>query len=1286
MYGDSALECQEMDIFGPFDLGHDWLVHLQALIHKSMEFELNCFAFSVTLRLQIWDIMAVILLIRRFTPLCHSILVEKHSEHVGTPQLHGLNLSLYLEELQTDPLSQLPLRKQCYHEIHESNVCIQGCSNVYTLGSIRNHNVVVVVLPAGQTGTASAAAVASEMHSTFRSIDYALLIGVAGGAPGHNRDIRLGDVVVSMPSAGTSGVVAYDSVKDYSDGKRELINGLNIPPIALLSAANVLRQTHRTLDYLAHITQIVENDPRFRSPVIRSAVRLPPMANTRLDVDAVLERLFVCRPEVDRRNLIDIKGKRAPGTCEWVIKDPKYLNWVAETTSEVLVVTGSAGQGKTMLSIHLTEVLEGVTMKNNGVLLYFFCSSKDANHNTETAILKGLLYQLLQRYPHLFKLVRQHFTTPKLQDQTISDITLLWKIFDHLLRNGGLGPVYCVVDGLDECDIVSTSQLLAEIRHLREVPVPRLSLLLLCRTGPCWIESMLGLFPRMDLDSVQTASARDDMEKYIAYQIAQIQMNAKLSKSTLERVRIVLQNGAPGARLWVQLVAQTLQGKTEAEVNDYIRDVPKGIDGIYRRTVSLIPNEQHVAPIIHWVSLSRRAVTISELIAATGVVASERQSAQEIIKSRIKSCRPMISIDSNDTVSLVHQSAKDYLRKHDPHSTRTGGFFATEDKHMNLARACLDSIHRELGISNVVKNPQKDTLLRYAIAYLPDHLKLWSDSVDHVLDLSGSFFQDKSPLRTRWWKAYWKHARYGEAPMSFTLLHFAAYFDLTGLARQLLKAKTALPFKNPTRRVDSYGRTPLFWAASRSNQPIMDLLLRNGAEVNARDHNKMTALHLAAQERHTGAIPFLLRNGANLALKDRRGNTPLTMAIKIGSREVIRLLLTQNSMPQSQFRKCLPGLPSDWLFKNKRAPEDELVKLQYWFLFGDWGKLFQRYLPLAGGLSALLRSQLLSKITEKVVYNTLRRYEATDGEMVLDLLTNGDCSKLMEEAVDLAEDLLNAHGPRRMERLWGTMFGPGFRVQEENKSLIDMVVQSCSLGVATACRMKKRDVVDTVTNIAAQGFYYGYQNGYLEIVQTICHRFMSELTASLMTQDTSQSTNLISVGVNLYVAIQDVGDKGFEKEISIIWVGTVREMFRGNLKERAIQSFAAGCLDELCYRVQRHEIRRIKRHIATISTLAELGGQEFADTWAIIIGTVMHRMIVREQTEEVLRPVMEEWVGQLNFWRLQVLAEFLVQAKQSQTPLPSFLAPFVPDVLVEFEKLGLGGGLKREYLRFSAGA
>jgi nucleoside phosphorylase len=115
--------------------------------------------------------------------------------------------------------------------------------NVYTLGRIGEHNVVIACLPAGVYGTNSAATVATQMLSSFESIRVGLTVGIGGGVPSAERDIRLGDVVVSKPGGTFGGVVQYDRGKT-AESKFERTGLLNKPPQILLSAVSAMEKKH----------------------------------------------------------------------------------------------------------------------------------------------------------------------------------------------------------------------------------------------------------------------------------------------------------------------------------------------------------------------------------------------------------------------------------------------------------------------------------------------------------------------------------------------------------------------------------------------------------------------------------------------------------------------------------------------------------------------------------------------------------------------------------------------------------------------------------------------------------------------------------------------------------------------------------------------------------------------------------------------------------------------------------------------------------------------------------
>jgi len=92
-------------------------------------------------------------------------------------------------------------------KIHDDLSKPSNDHNAYTLGSIGEHNIVIAYLPEGEFGNNTAATVATRMASTFPSIKFGLLVGIGSGAP---PAVRLGDVIVSTPANGLSGVVQWD--------------------------------------------------------------------------------------------------------------------------------------------------------------------------------------------------------------------------------------------------------------------------------------------------------------------------------------------------------------------------------------------------------------------------------------------------------------------------------------------------------------------------------------------------------------------------------------------------------------------------------------------------------------------------------------------------------------------------------------------------------------------------------------------------------------------------------------------------------------------------------------------------------------------------------------------------------------------------------------------------------------------------------------------------------------------------------------------------------------------
>ncbi len=92
---------------------------------------------------------------------------------------------------------------------------------------------------------------------------------------------------------------------------------------------------------------------------------------------------------------------------------------------------------------------------------------------------------------------------------------------------------------------------------------------------------------------------------------------------------------------------------------------------------------------------------------------------------------------------------------------------------------------------------------------------------------------------------------------------------------------------------DEDGRTVLMLAsAHNSNKEVIQTLIDNGADVNAGDRNGVTALMLAsAHNSNKEVIQTLIDNGADVNAGDRNGVTALNRAYNYKRRDTAQLLI-----------------------------------------------------------------------------------------------------------------------------------------------------------------------------------------------------------------------------------------------------------------------------------------------------------------------------------------------------------------------------------------------------------
>lgn len=123
----------------------------------------------------------------------------------------------------------------------------------------------------------------------------------------------------------------------------------------------------------------------------------------------------------------------------------------------------------------------------------------------------------------------------------------------------------------------------------------------------------------------------------------------------------------------------------------------------------------------------------------------------------------------------------------------------------------------------------------------------------------------------------------------FYPLTLACFFGHFSVAAYLIKkgAMVNLPAANPTHV------TPLHSAVARNDFDLCNLLIKNGADVNAQQTAGVTALHSAAHRGNLKLVKLLIENGALINNPTEDGKTALDFAQQDGQREVAAFLSSQ---------------------------------------------------------------------------------------------------------------------------------------------------------------------------------------------------------------------------------------------------------------------------------------------------------------------------------------------------------------------------------------------------------
>ncbi|KAL2136124.1 hypothetical protein VTI74DRAFT_5347 [Chaetomium olivicolor] len=269
-------------------------------------------------------------------------------------------------------------------------------------------------------------------------------------------------------------------------------------------------------------------------------------------------------------------------------------------------------------------------------------------------------------------------------------------------------------------------------------------------------------------------------------------------------------------------------------------------------------------------------------------------------------CGPFIRI-VNGTVSLIHQTAKDFLTRPQTSQAPLGKAslvqqswkHCLEESWMNqvLGEVCVTY----LSISDVTSPrdcpediciDKERGLLDYAAKHWGIHCRSANVTAgSNLFSKASNLCRTSTEIFGIWFQLYWETiADTPRFPERMTDLMVASQFGLCDLVRMLLDNQAVVNAQ------DSEGWAALHWAVwegrgARLDTAAVEQLLAAGAAINVQDNKGLTALRWAAVDGQESVAHVLLEAGAPIDIMDRGGLTPLMLAVENGHTGIVELLL-----------------------------------------------------------------------------------------------------------------------------------------------------------------------------------------------------------------------------------------------------------------------------------------------------------------------------------------------------------------------------------------------------------
>jgi ankyrin repeat protein len=605
----------------------------------------------------------------------------------------------------------------------------------------------------------------------------------------------------------------------------------------------------------------------------------------------------------------NINPRKVEGTCIWALQSAEYIRWSESSCNDLLWVSADPGCGKSVLSRSIVDDGFKISYPEVTICYFFFHDNDEQNHLA--VALCSVLHQLFSQRPQLLR--HAILSWEKNGEMLREDIDELWRIFTTAASSEESCKTICVFDALDECREIDQNRLVEKLQSFH-----RLSRLWIQDT---WLKFLItsrpydyiqkrfraitDSFPHLHLKGEEeNDQIHQEIDLVVKMRVKELAERAALSQDTQQRLEQQLLQMKHRTYLWLHLAMDDIQSTLEDSLRpaeESIEVIPQSVYEAYEKILSRVPSRQSdiARKILQIIVAARRPLTTAEMAMALGIATSpqSRTAAKAGLESsqineKLRQLCGLFVFINNSKIYLIHQTAREFLvRKSSSHSVNDLYSWSLTDAEEQMSSVCLRYLLME--DLETDENPASDTqdFLEYSAVHWPDHVRKMDLASDQkAVDLLHRLYDKNGKQFSIWFPIFWKAVMPHHTLPTMNALHLAAFNGHVQVVKSLLDAN-----RKDVNIPDDTGTYALIWASLNGHKKIVQLLLEQGANVDAQGGRYGNALQAACYAGHYEIVQTLLEQGANVDARGGRYGNALQAACYAGHYEIVQTLLEQGA-------------------------------------------------------------------------------------------------------------------------------------------------------------------------------------------------------------------------------------------------------------------------------------------------------------------------------------------------------------------------------------------------------